>query len=65
MFWKRLKQMWEEHEQKVATEELRREAADAEGRPAPHTGGALFDEPFEPTVNVPGDDAPSERRARN
>jgi len=61
MVWKRLKQMWAGHEQQVATRELRREAADAEGLPAPHTGGALYDEPFEPRESVPGDDAPERR----
>jgi hypothetical protein len=57
MFWKRLKQKWARHEQEVAERELRREAAEPRGS-VPHTGGALYDEPFQSTETVPGDDAP-------
>lgn len=55
MGWRRLKELWDE---KVAHRALQREAVEAEGADPPHTGGALFDEPFQPTEPVPGDDLP-------
>lgn len=60
MFWNRLKSMWAERNDRLAVHELRREAAEAEGPPVPHTGGALFDEPLQPQPidEVPGDDLP-------
>jgi hypothetical protein len=54
--WRRLKELWDG---KLARRELQREAAAAEGAEAPHTGGALFDESFQPTETVPGDDLPA------
>lgn len=56
MDWRRIKDLWDD---KLARRELRREAAEAEGGEPPHTGGALFDEPFQPTEAVPGDDLPA------
>jgi hypothetical protein len=60
MFWRRLKEKWSERNDRLATHELRRESAEAEGPSVPHTGGALFDEPLQPTAidEVPGDDLP-------
>ena len=56
MDWRRIKELWD---QKLAHRELQREAAGAETPDPPHTGGALFDEPFQPTETVPGDDLPA------
>lgn len=56
VFLRRLREKWDA---KLARRELQREAAEAEGAHPPHTGGALFDEPFQPTEDVPGDDRPS------
>jgi len=56
--WERIKRLWSGHDEKLAERELRRESAEGEGPPVPHTGGALFDEPFQPTETVPGDDSP-------
>lgn len=55
MPWRRIKEAWD---RRLAHRELQREAAEAEGREPPHTGGALFDEPFRPTEDIPGDDDP-------
>jgi hypothetical protein len=53
--WRRIKELWD---RKLARRELQREAAEGEGAHPPHTGGALFDEPYQPTETVPGDDLP-------
>jgi len=52
---RRLKEIWDE---RLARRELRRKAAETEGAHPPHLGGALFDEPFQPTEDIPGDDDP-------
>jgi hypothetical protein len=65
MFWDRIRTLWSRHDANLADRELHREAAEAEGPPVPHTGGALFDEPFQPTETVPGDDDPGARIARD
>ena len=57
--WQRIRSLWSRRDEKLAERELRRESAEAEGPPVPHTGGALFDEPFQPTESVPGDDRPN------
>lgn len=57
-FWTRIRSIWAKHDEQLATNELKREFAEAEGPPVPHTGGALFDEPLQPQAidDVPGDD---------
>lgn len=57
MFWQRIRSLWARHDQQLADRELRRGLAE-EGLGVPHTGGALFDEPFQPTESVPRDDLP-------
>ncbi|MGH2971085.1 MAG: hypothetical protein ACRDNM_00675 [Gaiellaceae bacterium] len=56
--WNRIRKLWSGRDDRLAERELRREAAEGEGPPVPHTGGALFDEPFQATESVPGDDLP-------
>lgn len=60
MFWSRLREKWAARDQRLAVNELRREAAEATAPSVPHTGGALFDEPLrpQPIDEVPGDDLP-------
>ncbi|HEY2072919.1 MAG TPA: hypothetical protein VGG88_05040 [Gaiellaceae bacterium] len=62
MVWDRIRKLWSGHDEKLADRELRRESAQAGAPGVPHTGGALFDEPFEPTESVPGDDRPDRPR---
>jgi hypothetical protein len=57
--WRRLRQLWRANDERLAERELRREAVEPQGS-IPHTGGALYDEPFERTETVPGDDAPGD-----
>lgn len=59
MIWNRLRRLWGARDERLAERELRREAAESGGPAVPHTGGALFDEPFQPTEPVPGDDRPN------
>lgn len=54
----RIRRLFSARNERLAERELRREAAEGEGIPVPHTGGALFDEPFQPTESIPGDDKP-------
>ncbi|HEY2556621.1 MAG TPA: hypothetical protein VGI08_05905 [Diaminobutyricibacter sp.] len=58
MFWERIRKLWSGHDAKLADRELRRELAEQGAPGVPHTGGALFDEPFEPTESVPRGDLP-------
>jgi hypothetical protein len=61
MFWRRLREKWAARDQRLAVNELRREAAEESAPAVPHTGGALFDEPLQPQPieEVPGDDLPA------